>query len=175
MESARKVNLMNPKFDWGMPGIVDVSDTTFVTQISPRAAQTKFSIYALGYDQDVKPKSKLDARRAASKFREKVEAFSPEFMWTKSRPTSWKPTRWLYMATEMNADPSYTKIHNWFGSKPLQSNRSCMAMTAAENAKFNPLLPKLNSASRFSSNGKTWLLTVRPLFPHETGCQSIIN
>jgi hypothetical protein len=175
LEAARKVNLMNPKFDWGMPGIVDVNDTTFITQISPRATQTKFSIFALGYDQDVRPKSKLEARRAVSKFREKVESFSPEYMWTKSRPTIWKPTKWLYMATEADPDPTFTKIHKWIGSKPLQSTRSCMEMTNAENIKFNALLPKLDSASRFSSNGKTWLLTVRPLFPHENGCQSIIN
>ena len=175
LEAARKVNLMNPKFDWGMPGIVDVNDTTFITQVSPRAAQTRFSIFALGYDQDVRPKSKLDARRAVSKFRDKVESFSPEYMWTKSRPTVWKPTKWLYMATEANPEPTFSKIHKWIGSKPLESNRSCMEMTSAENMKFNLLLPNLDSASRFSSNGKTWLLTVRPLFPHETGCQSVIN
>lgn len=175
LDAARKVNLMDPKFDWGMPGIVDVSDTTFVTQISAKAPQTKFSIYALGYDQDVQPKSKLDARKAASKFRYKVESFSSELMWTKSRPTVWKPTKWLYMASEATPDPSFTKIHKWIGSKPLQWTQYCMEMTAAENIKFNSLLPKLNSASRFSSNGKTWRLTVRPVYPHETGCQSLIR
>lgn len=175
LEAARKVNLMDPKFDWGMPWIVDVSDTTFVTQISPKALQTKFSIYALGFDGDVTPQSKLDARRAASKFRDKVESFSSELMWTKSRPTIWKPSKWLYMASEANLEPTFTKIHKWVGSKPLQWTQSCVEMTAAENVKFNAMLPKLNSASRFSSNGKTWRLTVRPIFPHETGCQSIIN
>jgi hypothetical protein len=175
LAAAQKLHLTDPKFDWGMPGIVDVPDTMFVSQISPKALQTKFSIYALGYDGDVTPKSKLDARRAASKFKDKVESFSSEFMRTKSRPTIWKPTKWLYMASEANAEPTFTKIHKWVGLKPLQWTQSCVEMTASENIKFNAILPKLNSASRFSSNGSIWRLTVRPLFPHETGCQSIIN
>lgn len=175
LAAAEKNHLTDPKFDWGMPWIVDVNDTMFVTQISPKAPQTKLSIYALGFDGDVVPKSSLDARRAASSFRDKVESFSSELMWTKSRPTVWKPTKWLYMAREEKPDPTFSKIHNWVGSKPLQVSQSCMAMTPAENAKFNSLLPKLNAASRFSSNRKIWRVTVRPLFPHETGCSSIIN
>ncbi len=174
LAAAQKLHLTDPKFDWGTTWIVDVPDTTFVTQISPKAPQTRMSIYALGYDGDVTPKSKLDARRAASKFKDKVESFSSEFMWTKSRPTIWKPTKWLYMASESTTE-SATKIHKWVGSSPLRWTQSCVAMTAAENSKFNYLLPKLNQASRFSSDGKIWRVTVRPLFPHETGCQSIIN
>lgn len=174
LAAAQELHLTDPKFDWGMPLIVDVPDTTFVTQISTKALQTKLSIYALGFDADVTPKSKRDARLAASKFRNKVESFSSEFMWTKSRPTIWKPTKWLYMASESTTE-SGTKIHKWVGSSPLHRTQSCLAMTAEENYKFNSLLPKLNSASRFSSNGAIWRVTVRPLFPHETGCQSIIN
>jgi hypothetical protein len=174
LAAAQKLHLTDPKFDWGMPWIVDAPDTTFVTQISTKAIQTKLSIYALGFDADVTPKSKRDARLAAAKFRDKVESFSSEFMWTKSRPTIWKPTKWLYMASKSTPE-SGTKIHKWVGSSQLQSTQSCLAMTAEENYKFNSLLPKLNSASRFSSNGAIWRVTVRPLFPHETGCQSIIN
>ena len=174
LAAAQKLHLTDPKFDWGMPWIVDVPDTAFISQISTKAPQIRLSIYALGFDSDVSPKSKRDARLAASKFRDKVESFSSEFMWTKSRPTLWKPTRWLYMATESNSDP-LMKVHKWVGTTPLKGARTCAAMTALENTKFNTLLPKLNSASRFSSNGAIWRVTVRPLFPHETGCQSIIN
>jgi len=174
LAAAQKLHLTDPKFDWGTTWIVDVPDTTFVTQISTKAPQTRMSIYALGFDQDVTPESKLDARRAASKFKDKVESFSSEFMWTKSRPTIWKPTKWLYMASESQRD-SLMNLHKWVGSSPLKWTQSCVAMTAAENSKFNYLLPKLNEASRFSSDGKIWRVTVRPLFPHETGCQSVIK
>jgi hypothetical protein len=174
LAAAQKLHLTDPKFNWGTTWIVDAPDTTFVTQISPKAPQTRMSIYALGFDQDATPKSKLDARRAASKFKDKVESFSSEFMWTKSRPTIWKPTKWLYMAAQSQTDPQMN-LHKWVGSRPLRWTQYCMKMTEAENAKFNALLPKLNSASRFSSNGSIWRVTVRPLFPHETGCQSIIN
>jgi hypothetical protein len=175
LAAAEKNHLTDPKFDWGMPWIADVNDTMFVTQISPKAPQTKLSIYALGFDSGIEPKSKLEARKAAASFRNKVESFSSELMWSKSLPTVWKPTKWLYMAREDQADPTFSKLYKWVGSKQLQGNQSCMAMTAAENAKFNSLLPKLNAASRFGSNGKTWRVTVRPLFPHETGCASIFN
>ncbi len=174
LAAAEKSHLTDPKFDWGMPWIVDVPDTMFVTQISPKAPQTKLSIYALGFDVGVTPKSKAEARRSASTFRDKIESFSSEFMWTKSKPTIWKPTKWLYMASESQTD-AYTKTYKWFSSKPLEFTSSCREMTSLENAKLNALLPKLNSSSRFSSNGRIWRITVRPLFPHETGCQSIIN
>jgi hypothetical protein len=175
LAAAQKLHLTDPKFDWGTTWIADAPDTMFVTQISPKAPQTKLFIYALGYDGDVTPKSKLDARRAASKFKDKVESFSSEFMWTKSRPTIWKPTRWLYMASPSDSDPQMMNLHKWIGASPLKWTQYCAAMTAGENLKFNSLLPKLNSASRFSSAGKLWRVTVRPLFPHETGCQSVIK
>jgi hypothetical protein len=175
LAAAQKLHLTDPKFDWGRTWIVDVPDTVFITQISQKAPQTRMSVYALGFDGDVTPKSKLDARRAASKFRDKVESFSSEFMWTKSRPTVWKPTKWLYMATAESSKDPMMNLHKWVGSHPLKMTFACKAMTDAENTKFNSLLPKLNQASRFSSGGKIWRVTVRPLFPHETGCQSIIN
>jgi len=175
LAAAQKLHLTDPKFDWGMPWIVDVPDTTFISQISTKAKQTRLSIYALGFDSEVEPKTKREARLAASNFRDKVESFSSDFMWTKSRPTVWKPTKWLYMAgLESSKDPQMN-LHKWVGSSPLKMTFECKAMTEAENSKFNSLLPKLNQASRFSSNGKIWRVTVRPLFPHETGCQSIIN
>jgi hypothetical protein len=174
LAAAEKIHLTDPKFDWGMPWIVDVPDTMFVTQISPKAPQTKLSIYALGFDEDVMPKSKAEARRAASSFRDKIESFSSGFFFSKSKPTVWKPTKWLYMANESQTD-AYTKTYKWFGAKPLEFNAYCREMTSLENSKLNALLPKLNSSSRFSSNGRIWRITVRPLFPHETGCQSIIN
>jgi hypothetical protein len=174
LSAAEKLHLTDPKFDWGTVGITDVTDTTFMTQISPKAPQTRISIYALGFDSDLTPKSTREARLAATKFRDKVESFSSDFMWTKSKPTVWKPTKWLYMASQATTDPS-SKVYKWVGSSPLIETRTCAAMSATENAKLNALLPKLNSASRFSSNGKIWRVTVRPLLPHETGCQSIIN
>jgi hypothetical protein len=175
LAAAQKLHLTDPKFDWGTTWIADVPDTVFITQISQKAPQTRMSIYALGFDGDVTPESKLAARRAASKFRDKVESFSPEFMWTKSRPTVWKPSRWLYMATAESSKDPVMNLHKWVGSSPLKITFGCKAMTAMENTRFNSLLPKLNQASRFSSNGKIWRVTVRPLFPHETGCQSVIN
>ena len=71
LAAAQKLNLTDPKFDWGMPWIVDVPDTTFISQISTKAPQTRLSIYALGFDSDVEPKSKRDARLSAAKFRDK--------------------------------------------------------------------------------------------------------
>lgn len=172
--AATKVNLADPKFDWGYPQVTDLPDTLVMTQSSPRAPQTRVSIYALGWDYGVSPKYKATARKEAAEFIDKVESFSSELMWTKSRPIAWIPTKWVYMAVEAEAD-SFSQVRKWFGSKKLQWTGSCTEMSVSENRAFNSLLPKLNSASRFSSNGKIWRLAVRPLFPHETGCRSIIN
>lgn len=173
LSAANKVNLADPKFDWGPPQVTDLATTLVQTQISPRGPQTSVSIYALGWDYGVPPKQKA-ARKEAAEFIDKVESFSSELMWTKSKPTAWIPTKWVYMAVEAEPD-SFSQVLKWFGSKQLQYKNSCTEMTVTENRTFNGLLPKLNSASRFSSNGKTWRLAIRPLFPHETGCRSIIN
>ncbi|NBW73963.1 MAG: hypothetical protein EBR26_06155, partial [Microbacteriaceae bacterium] len=69
----------------------------------------------------------------------------------------------------------FSVVRPWFGSKPLNTNRICQEMSTLENSRFNALLPKLNQASRFTSGGQTWRLSVRPLFPHESGCAGIIR
>jgi hypothetical protein len=172
--AAAKVNLADPKFDWGIPQVTDLPNTMVLTQSSPRGPQTRVSIYALGWHYGVSPKSKATARKEASAFIDKVEAFSSELMWTRSRPTVWTPTKWVYMATE-TAQDNYGQVRKWFGAKPLQFTGTCTEMSVTENRTLNAMLPKLNSASRFSSNGKIWRLTLRPLFPHESGCRSILN
>lgn len=174
VNGAIKVNLADTKFDWGNPMVTDLPDTLVITQASAKSPQTRVSIYALGWHYGVTPKYKATARKEASEFIDKVESFSPELMWTKSKPTVWTPTRWAYMPIEAEVD-NYSQVRKWFGAKPLQFSSTCTDMSVSENRTFNSLLPKLNSASRFSSNGKTWRLALRPLFPHETGCRSIIN
>lgn len=174
LNGAAKVNLADPKFDWGIPQVTDLTDTLVITQASPRGPQTKVSIYALGWDFGLIPKNKASARKEAAAFIDKVQSFSSELMWTKSRPTVWTPTKWVYLAIEAEPD-NYSQVRKWFGAKPLQFTGLCKEMSVTENKVFNQLIPSLNSASRFSSNGKTWRLAVRPLFPHETGCRSIIN
>lgn len=171
---ATKVNLADPKFDWGIPQVTDLPDTLVLTQASPRAPQTQVSIYALGWDYGISPKPKALARKAATNFVDKVTSFSSELMWTKIKPSTWTPTRWVYMAIEDQPD-NYSRVIKWFGSKTLQATGNCTEMTSSENRAFNSLLPKLNAASRFTSNGKTWRLAVRPLFPHESDCRSIIK
>lgn len=168
LAGATKVKLTDPKFDWGAPLITDLTDTNVITQQSPRAARISISIYALGFDNDLDSATK-SARKAASSFIEKVENFSSDIYWTKSKPVIWKPTRWVYMANRADKD-EFSVVRPWFGSKPLNENRVCQEMSTLENSRFNAMLPKLNQASRFTSGGQTWRLSVRPLFPHESGC-----
>ncbi|MFM8927896.1 MAG: hypothetical protein ACKOFA_06890 [Rhodoluna sp.] len=174
LSGATKVNLSDPNFDWGRTWITDVTDTVVLTQQSPRSPRVSLSIYALAYSDNTIDPDKKAARKAANDFIDRVENFSSDLYWTKSRPVIWKPTRWVYMAQAAQKD-DFSVIRPWFGTKPLISGFKCQEMNQFENSRFNSLLPRLNQSSRFTSGGKTWRIVVRPLFPHESGCQDIIR
>ena len=170
--AASKANLSNPKFDWGTPWITDVPDTTVITQLSSRASKVTVSIYALGWDGTGLTPAQVAARKSANGLIDSVENFNSKFFWTKSKPIPWKPTKWVYMSSIRDAD-EYSIVRPWFGSKTLKADFQCVTMSQQENYRLNALLPKLNQSSRWTSEGETWMITLRPLFPHETGCKDL--
>ncbi len=50
----------------------------------------------------------------------------------------------------------------------------CGVATGTDAATLKPLLDKANAETHWSSGGKTYHLVVRPLLPHETGCNDPI-
>ena len=172
LAAADAARVTNPKFDWGMPWVADVPNTDFVTQRSAKGPSTLVSIYAVGFSGPGLTKEQSAARSAASDFASKVQSFHGTLVPTKSMPTRWVSPRWSYVAQPAAAD-EFSVVRPWFGAKPLAESMSCVDFSAAENRKLIALLPKLNQASRWRSGNQTWQVSLRPLFPHETGCAAV--
>ncbi|MEY4418083.1 MAG: hypothetical protein RIQ88_521 [Actinomycetota bacterium] len=173
LAGVQRTNLDDPEFDWGQPMITDMNSTTVVSQVSRAAKRTTVSIYALTSVADHNlPQPIRTARNAASAFIDQVASFNSNFYRTKSKPITWKPTRWIYLARPASqVTKSNTRV--WFGST-LNREFGCREMTSVENKKFTELVPKLNENSRWISQGTVWKITVRPLLPHETSCSDRI-
>ncbi|MBU6213321.1 MAG: hypothetical protein KGP01_02570 [Actinomycetales bacterium] len=169
LAAADAAKVTDPKFDWGIPGVADVPSTDFISQRAPKGPTTFVSVYALGMTGPGLTRTQVAARKAAAGLVSDLTSFSGTLIPTKSMPTRWVSPRWAFWATPAQAD-EFSVVRRWFGAKPLRESTTCVDFTTTENRTLVSLLPKLNQASRWLSDGKTWQLRLRPLFPHEAGC-----
>jgi len=167
-----RTQLWNSKFNWGTPGVADVPNTDVTTKSSVRAKPQNVSIYALGITGPGLSKRQVVARKSAATLLNELQAFSNKYVYTKSVPTQWVSNRWAFQAREASYSDSFTNYHDWVGGT-LNADVSCAVLSAQDSAELVALLPKINQATQFNSGGKAWDVTLRPLFPHETGCASL--
>lgn len=169
LAAADAAKVTDTDFQWGFPPLADVPDTDFTVQRSSRGPVSTVSIYALGFTGPGLTKAQVAARVAAQAFVGKLVSFDGTLVPTKSMPVPWVSPRWAYVAQPTPAD-EFSTIRPWLGSTPLRQTMTCVDFTAAENRKLIALLPKLNQASRWRSEGKIWQVALRPLFPHQSTC-----
>ena len=163
--------LTDPKFDWGYPGVADVPNTDVFTQMSAQKRSSLVSVYALGFSGPDVTKSQSKYRKKASQLLTDLQGFSNKYIWTKSLPTTWVPSQYAYLASE--AEPTQLSVtRDWVGPK-ISTNASCTVLTKSESAEITKLGNSINNESLWSSDGKTWRVSLRPLLPHESNCKSI--
>ena len=163
--------LTDPKFDWGFPNVADVPNTEVRTQLSAQKRSSRVSVYALGMSGPGVSKQQAKYRKKASAVLEQIQSFSNKYIWTKSMPTIWKPVRYAYQISE--GEPTeFTTIQDWVGPV-ISAQKSCAVLSQADSAKITKLGNDINSETMWNSDGKTWRVSFRPLFPHESNCRSI--
>ena len=172
LAAADAAKVTDPKFDWGFPGIADAPSTVFKIQRSARGPVMRIDIYALGIDGFGLTKEQTAARSLAAKLVDRLQSFDNQLVPTKSMPTTWTSTRWAYSAEPMARD-EFSVVRPWISKKVLSATPVCNELTAAENRVLVALLPKLNQSSRWTSDKRLWNVNLRPLFPHESGCESL--
>lgn len=172
LAAADAANVTNPKFDWGIPPVADAPDTVFRIQRSPRGPVITTTIYALGIGDYGLTKEQSAARSAAERLVTRLQSFDNTLIPTKSLPSKWTASRWVYSAQPMGRD-EFSVVRPWVSTKPLAETPLCNDLTAAENRKLVSLLPRLNQSSRWTSDKRLWATSLRPLFPHETGCAAL--
>ena len=163
--------LTDPKFDWGIPSVADVPNTDVLTQLSAKKRSAKVSVYALGMTGPNLKKSQVKARKKASQLLDDLQSFSNKYIWTKTSPTTWTPTKYLYQVR--SAEPTeYSNTLDWVGDS-ITKDVTCAVLPTKDSAQITNLGSKINQETIWNSGGKTWRVTLRPLLPHETGCKSI--
>ena len=163
--------LVNPKFDWGFPGVADVTNTDVTSKFQSQVRATSVSVYALDFPGFGLTDQQAKERKRASKLLNDLQAFSNKYIFTKSLPTVWISDRWAYQVREAVPNELST-TRNWFGSA-LTKPVACAMFTKTETAILLKQLSKINQATVFKSGGKLWSVALRPLLPHETGCSSL--
>ena len=173
MQAAATAKVTDSKFDFGMPPVADAPDTEITWRLSQGGPTFTRSIYALGIDGFGLREDQVTARQQAQKFIDDLSSFSGTLIRTKSMPTPWVSSRWVYQAEPSLPDPM-SVVRNWVGptlTKPVM----CGELTSSQNSRLRALMPKLNQASRWLSNKQIWQVRLRPLLPHETGCDDIFR
>ena len=158
-------------FKWGYPGVADVNNTDVYSKVSAKAKAKQVSVYAISFTGPGLTKKQVSARTKASVLLNDLQAFSNKYVLTKSLPTSWVSNRWAYQVSEGTSN-EFTTIQDWVGN-PLTDRVSCAVLSADASKQLVTLLPSINQETLFRSNDKLWKVTLRPLFPHETGCASL--
>ena len=171
VSALENTNLANPKFDWGYPSVADVPNTEVITQLSAKKRSATISIYALGMTGPGLTKKQVEYRKKADRVLDSLQAFSGRYIWSKSYPTKWTPTKYVYQVAEAAVTENSNTL-DWVGPE-LSQEVSCAALNNSQSAAINTIESSINVETLWSSGGKTWRVTLRPLLPHESGCKSI--
>ena len=163
--------LTDPKFDWGHPNVADVPNTEVFTQLSAKKRSEQVSVYALGMSGPGISKQQAKYRKKASAVLEQIQSFSNKYIWTKSMPTIWTPLRYAYQISQ--GEPNeYTNTQDWVGPE-INAETNCAVLSNADSTKITKMTSDINNETLWNSGGKTWRVSLRPLFPHESNCKSI--
>lgn len=162
--------LTDPKFNWGYPGVADVPNTDVLTQLSAQKRSSRVSVYALGFAGPGVSKTQAKYRKKASQLIADLQSFSNKYIWTKSLPTTWTPSKYAYQVT--SGEPSeLSTTKEWVGAAEL-TETSCAVLSKADSAKITQMATDINTETLWNSGGKTWRVNFRPLLPHESSCKS---
>ena len=170
LSGAERAHLLDPKFDWGIPSAADVPSTEIKIRQSAAAAANVIVIPSLGIDAGL-TREQIAARKLVQSYLYRVSLAQKPYVSVHGSRQEWISGRWTYRA-QAGSKVSLSVVRPWFGSA-LTSDGQCTLMTKSQNEKLVKMLPKLNSATRWSSGGKIWYVTLRPLLPHERNCSDI--
>ncbi|WP_432896563.1 hypothetical protein ACQP1S_17705 [Micromonospora matsumotoense] len=175
VEQARAAGV-GSSVDVGTPSITDVATTRFTIRGSVGTEQLE--VYALG--EATGPQSGLTAAQQAA--RDKLRAFADKVTDPAGAATQpYQPTAIAAVAGPWVATPETAKQPRveWLGpTLPGASlgeglNLGCVTVTGTAVQQLIATAGKANAATPWTSGGKRWTVTLRPLLPDETDCASL--
>lgn len=162
--------------DVGTPSITDVATTRFTIRGSVGTEQLE--VYALG--EATGPEAGLTAAQQAT--REKLRTFADKVTDPAGAATQpYQPTAIAAVAGPWVATPESAKQPRVEWPGPALPGASlgeglqlgCVTVTGAAVQQVIAAADKANAATPWTSGGKRWSITFRPLLPDETDCASL--
>ncbi|MGV9979982.1 hypothetical protein ACWDUH_20125 [Micromonospora wenchangensis] len=162
--------------DVGTPKITDVTTTRFT--IRETVGSEQLEVYALG--EATGPEAGLTPAQQAA--REKLRTFADKLTDPGSAATQpYQPTAIAAVAGPWVATPETAKQPRMEWPGPVLPGASlgegldlgCVTVTGAAVQQLIATAGKANAATPWTSGGKPWTVTLRPLLPDETDCASL--
>jgi hypothetical protein len=162
--------------DLGSPGVADVPDTVITATSGGRTETVRVRALRQGDPND----SNLSAAQKADrkKLADYTDALTEATTQTGSpAPDAWKPATVAVLARQYIASDDGLKqpAQDWPGPALPGAELSpgiglhCVAVSGAEKDKVWDAAGKANLRTPWTSGGKQWQVTFRPLLPDETG------
>ena len=177
--AADQAGLLGPDARFDATGIFDASTTIFATTVG--GTTHTIGAYALGYDVPVTDTAVAAARQKLSAFEDKIRDLSA-FL---GRPVA---DTEAYEATSMrlyagpfdtsNPDSPTPQVVAWplsvdpgtAGQTTQVPNTRCLLVTGPDLAAFMAVARTANALTVWTSGTGRYSVSVRPLYPEETGC-----
>ncbi|MBO4160905.1 hypothetical protein [Micromonospora antibiotica] len=175
VEQARAAGV-GSSVDVGTPSITDVATTRFT--IRGPVGTERLEVYALG--EATGPEAGLTAAQQAA--REKLRTFTDKVTDPAGAATQpYQPTAIAAVAGPWVATPETAKQPRVEWPGPALPGTSlgeglqlgCVTVTGAAVQQVIAAADKANAATPWTSGGKRWSITLRPLLPDETDCASL--
>jgi hypothetical protein len=167
--------------DFGRPSVTDMPSTRFTVTTSE--ATRTLEVYALVADEDGMSDSLTAEQRAARKKLIDLLAGLQELSQALGEPGLYRPSVLAVITTpytDQTEMPPPDEIA-WPGPAlpgqvPDANLRAgCVTVTGDEVAAVLALAVKANVLTPWTSGGKRWSLSFRPLLPDESGCANLFN
>ncbi|MBM7085334.1 hypothetical protein [Micromonospora humidisoli] len=175
VEQARAAGVGSP-VDVGTPTITDVTTTRFT--IRETVGSEQLEVYALG--EATGPEAGLTPAQQAA--REKLRTFADKLTDPGNAATqSYQPTAIAAVAAPWVATPETAKQPRVAWPGPALPGASlgagldlgCVTVTGDAVKQLIDAAGRANAATAWTSGGKPWAVTLRPLLPDETDCASL--
>jgi hypothetical protein len=177
---ARQAGLVGPDRTLNVRGIADAGSTIFTTDLD--GARHRTVAVALGYEVGVDISAEDRAVRAALLELQRVVVdlrSVPGVVVGEDRPYGWTALRIVVLAGPPAIDPAVRPVVIGWPVEPglaefgeaIGAGVRCGVLSGEELARMRALFEQSNQLTRWLSEGVEYGLYLRPLLPHESGCE----
>jgi len=174
--------LLGPDASYDATGIMDAGTSVFTTVVGGKTH--RISAYALSESGTTSDAAAAAARKKLQDFQDKITDLSTFLGRTVSDAEAYAPTEMrVLIGPEPAADPNFPnpQLVTWpltmspKSGQPIkqQPNLVCLAISGPDLASFMKVAGGANALTVWSAPAGRFAVSVRPLYPEESGCEAM--